>query len=101
MKELIEKIEACGYNEESDLPDEARHFNYGLEKAIAILKAEFEWKDIPDSEGVWKNDNADIVFVTTGVGGLWAIGFFDDKWTKVSELEAGKWCRAITPESEG
>ena len=40
MKELIEKIEACGYNEESDLPDEARHFNYGLEKAIAILKAE-------------------------------------------------------------
>ena len=99
MKRIIEKIEAYGYDKPQDLPDIGWAFNQGLERAIAILKAEFEWKDIPDSEGVWRNDTGYIVLVTSG-NGLWAIGFEDERWVKVEKL-TGKWCRAIMPESEG
>ena len=99
MKKLIEKIESCGYDTEYDIPDLGLGFNQGLERAIAILKAEFEWKDIPDSEGVWKNDTGYIVLVTSG-NGLWAKVFEDERWVKVETL-TGKWCRVIMPESEG
>ena len=98
MKKLIEKIESCGYDTEYDIPDLGLGFNQGLERAIAILKAELAELPQPTCEGWWLNWNDKVVrHVQIDVVPF----YFINGWRE--NCQVGKWINlsSIIPESEG